>query len=263
MRCDNCGWDNTDTAAECIKCKTPLHSSIGNKSSSSSPASPGAPFDGTIPDSAAKPAGTPARFAGTIPDTSPASAIPHRGELIKCTSCGYENSSEAKFCQLCKKPFQAAAEGVAPTASLAPTVPSGPAAPAATVADAAAIAPRKMSAATIDPYRMRAAPAPVCYLMPVPREKEKPEKDGEARAFIYLDEPITLNRENLEEKNNSITSKVQAELSCENGKWYLSDRSDLQTTFIRVGEKTELREGDILLMGDRKFVFTIKDDQHP
>lgn len=258
MRCDNCGWDNSDTAADCIKCKTPLQTTVGVKKSTPSPASLGVPFSGTIPDVAPGSAPSPVKFAGTIADASHGDQ-----ETVRCTTpgCGYENSSHAKVCQLCKKPLQAAAPQptVPDKLPVPPTVASkGPVQP--TVSE---LPPRKMTAATIDPYRMKAGQAPACYLKPVPREKEKLENNGAAKEYAYNDEPIALNRRNLEDKNNSITSKVQAELVFEDGKWYLSDRSELHSTFIAVGEKMELKEGDTILMGDRKFIFTTTGDQLP
>jgi len=135
---------------------------------------------------------------------------------------------------------------------------------------------------TIDPYRMKArekaaeAP-PACRLIPVPRagesiggEKRVGEKvdsdemaDGNETglSFTYQQQPIELNRDNLEPDNNSITGKVQAELSYENETWLLKDRSDLQTTFLAVAENTPLKDGDIILFGDRKFIFRLSANE--
>ena len=66
---------------------------------------------------------------------------------------------------------------------------------------------------------------------------------------------IQLNRGNTEPGNQTITSKIQAELSFENDKWYLQDKSALKSTYIYVGEKIILKPGDIIVMGNRLFEF--------
>ena len=86
--------------------------------------------------------------------------------------------------------------------------------------------------------------------------------EDEVKEFTYEEDAIKLNRNNLDPDNITITGRTQAELVYENGKWFLKDMSDLKTTFIRATESTELKEGDIILMGDRKFVFsTTKEEE--
>lgn len=68
--------------------------------------------------------------------------------------------------------------------------------------------------------------------------------------------PVVLNRQNTEPENNSITSRQQAMISFENGKWYIEDKSTFKTTFIRVTKKTELEDGDIIVLGNREFKFS-------
>ena len=71
----------------------------------------------------------------------------------------------------------------------------------------------------------------------------------------YSGDKIILNRANTDPNNQSITSKVQAEIISENGEWYLEDRSEQQTTYIHVGRKTKLKTGDIIILGNRRFEF--------
>jgi len=72
---------------------------------------------------------------------------------------------------------------------------------------------------------------------------------------------IELNRSNLDPGNSSITGKVQAELTYEDGTWRMKDRSELQTTFLLASTPTPLKDGDILLLGDRKFIFSMTPGQ--
>ncbi len=75
------------------------------------------------------------------------------------------------------------------------------------------------------------------------------------KKFEFGSVEIVLRRNNTEPSNSSITSKEQALLTFEDGKWYIEDKSTFQTTFVRAGRKTQLQDGDIILLGDRRFVF--------
>lgn len=71
----------------------------------------------------------------------------------------------------------------------------------------------------------------------------------------YKGTSITLNRDNTEPGNYTITSREQAKITFEEGKWYIEDKSEMNTTFIRVREKTEIKPGDVIMLGDRLFEF--------
>ncbi|MDR0698438.1 MAG: hypothetical protein LBG28_04340, partial [Tannerella sp.] len=85
----------------------------------------------------------------------------------------------------------------------------------------------------------------------IPDEKEPVA----ATVLSFSDKRIILNRANTEPGNITITSKEQALLSCENKRWFIEDRSELKTTYLYVSEKTELKPGDIIVLGDRRFLF--------
>jgi hypothetical protein len=90
-----------------------------------------------------------------------------------------------------------------------------------------------------------------CTLTLIPDEKEPVT----ATLLSFSDKKIILNRANTEPGNITITSKEQALLSCENKRWFIEDRSELKTTYLYVSEKTELKSGDIIVLGDRRFLF--------
>lgn len=46
-----------------------------------------------------------------------------------------------------------------------------------------------------------------------------------------------------------------AELTYENGHWYIVDKSDAQSTFLHASRKMPIEDGDVILMGNRKFIF--------
>jgi hypothetical protein len=90
-----------------------------------------------------------------------------------------------------------------------------------------------------------------CSLTLIPDEKEPVTP----APLSFSGEEIVLNRANTEPDNATITSKEQAVLTCENKHWFIRDRSELKTTYLYVSEKTELKPGDIIVLGDRRFLF--------
>lgn len=66
---------------------------------------------------------------------------------------------------------------------------------------------------------------------------------------------VKLNRSNTDRSNKTITSKEQARLVCINNKWYIEDRSEMKTTFVRSKHRIELHSGDTIMLGDRIFRF--------
>ena len=88
-------------------------------------------------------------------------------------------------------------------------------------------------------------------LEPVAWEGEK----GTPAIRSYIGETVELNRDNTDPTNNTITSKVQAEITCENGVWSLEDKSSQGTTFIQAKRRIMLEDGDVVMLGNRKFIF--------
>ena len=94
-------------------------------------------------------------------------------------------------------------------------------------------------------------PKPKCHLTIIPEEGEITEPFTND----YEGDSIILNRENTEKDNRTITSKEQAELICEDGKWYVLNRSELGSTYLEANRKLAIEPGDIIVLGDRRFRF--------
>ena len=92
---------------------------------------------------------------------------------------------------------------------------------------------------------------PKCHLTIIPEEGEITEPFTND----YEGDSIILNRENTEKDNRTITSKEQAELICEDGKWYVLNHSELGSTYIEANRKMAIEPGDIIVLGDRRFKF--------
>lgn len=108
---------------------------------------------------------------------------------------------------------------------------------------------------TINPYAGMGSYVPVsrCILKPVifPGEDTR----YAPKPANFKGDHIELNRQSIDPDNNTITSKVQATLTHKNGKWYIQNQSMQKTTYIFADEPVELKSGDIILMGNRTFVF--------
>ena len=149
-----------------------------------------------------------------------------------CPNCGYPMRPGVTDCPNCHQ-----------QPASAPQPAPRPAAPA----------PQQVKAApmqgTVNPW-VQVAPAYKCSLQPVEQQGvETPE------TLNLKGDSHELNRTNLDPENQTITSKVQAQLTCEDGLWYIQDKSAQHTTFIYAGEKTPLKDGDVILMGNRQFIF--------
>ena len=95
----------------------------------------------------------------------------------------------------------------------------------------------------------------LCSLMPI---ADNSAEEGRLKENEYSSETIVLRRDNTEAGNYSITSKEQAYLTFEDGNWYIEDKSSFQSTFVRACRKMQLQDGDVIMLGDRRFEFKTK-----
>jgi len=93
---------------------------------------------------------------------------------------------------------------------------------------------------------------PKFSLNPVQKVNEPSAPD----TLEFKGQEAILNRANTDPDNLSITSRQQASIAHRNGQWVLTDLSDQQTTFVHPAKNGHvLHEGDIILLGNRLFVF--------
>ena len=138
-------------------------------------------------------------------------------ETVKCDKCGADVSIEFSFCPKCGERIHL------------PTVR----------------AIRHKPAPTPEP------PKPKCHLTLIPEDDEQMAP----QTIDYEGQAVILTRENTEAGNRTITSKEQAELTCEDGKWFLLNKSELGSTYLEASRKLELQPGDVIVLGDRRFRF--------
>lgn len=214
---------------------------------------------------------------------------------MRCKNCGWQNADGLTKCEKCNTPLQegvkdqpnveTAVESDAPISPLRKTVceneifPQGnnlcpncgyPMRPGVTVCPNCSKKETKLENpvevkqeinkpinqvkvspmnGTVNPW-VQVAPINKCRLEPMEQHGVETPNVLSLKGDCH-----ELNRANLDPDNSTITSKVQAELVCEDGTWYIQDKSAQQTTFIYAKEKTALKDGDVVLMGNRQFVF--------
>ncbi|MBO4504678.1 MAG: zinc ribbon domain-containing protein [Bacteroidales bacterium] len=69
----------------------------------------------------------------------------------------------------------------------------------------------------------------------------------------FSDKEVVLNRGNVAPNDLTISRSAQALLTCEDGHWYLENKSRLLTTSLVLDKKHELQDGDIVIIGDKMF----------
>jgi hypothetical protein len=94
---------------------------------------------------------------------------------------------------------------------------------------------------------------PCCTFKPLKDNDEILDTD---KPILYFEgKSVSLNRDNIDDNNNTITSKLQAMLRFEEGNWIIENHSQLKTTFIQLVKPKKIQKGDIIIFGNRRFLF--------
>lgn len=254
MRCKNCGWPNKPNATNCVKCNSPLFSeSIDYEANDSLTDNPSNPLSKTVREDVVFGGGMDSEgnnrsFAHGTRIDSDLSASASASSV--CPKCGYPMRPGAEKCPNCK--FQVNGASTVST-SIDPARATRP------IQDMPNARPTRMDSngkpggfrGTINPYMMNLEMEPTFVLKPLKRMEERHDFNEQE----YEGKEITLNRDNTDKNNPSITSKEQAVVTNVDGRWYIEDRSSQKTTFVQAANKIELHDGDIILLGNRLFEF--------
>lgn len=215
MRCKNCGWLNEPNASRCVKCNAPLQGSMIEQTPSQ-PSSESTPLKSTLREA-------PSQADWLDPEAAPVN------NNRKCRQCGYPLGTMMKECPVCHTPIDGA-----------PYTPQG----------GQGMGYSASRGGTVNPW-MRPTQDTFCTLRRIAWDNEQVTYEP----VSYSGESILLNRANTDANNHSITSKVQAVLTHENGEWFIQNQSEQKTTLIRVDKKTKLEDGDVIILGNRLFEF--------
>lgn len=295
MRCLKCGYDNEPNAQVCIKCGRPYNVSnpvmpqqpymnqpvnmpqqpvnmpqqpVGNPQprptmldagyqqgmQQHQPQSQPQPRPTVLDSRAAMNAMNNNMNNAAVAQTCPACGYPVQGRSM-CPACGYPIAQQPQQPQpmpqpAVQQPYVAQPQPVAPVVDMNMTVVCEKCGNEVSIANKFCPCCGERIHLATQPI-IRRKPQPKCSLTLVPEEGESIA----ASQQTYEGTSIILNRDNTEPGNRTITSREQAELTCEDGKWYIENKSDYGTTYIMAKRKIELQPGDVIVLGDRTFEF--------
>lgn len=245
MKCNNCGWSNKPERTRCEKCNSVLsENSINSSLPLINPDSVESNYQGTIKGQQATGGfidheqisnnSNNEKIAGTLRSEQakeqyidrPVSAQGSSSENQNQLECPYDNcryplAPGTQFCPQCNRDINLIQSPKNSKSSQFSNIKG-----------------------TIDPYSRKGF-----SLRPI--VNGEPSKE----ALVFDTSNAILSRNNTIKENMSITSKEQAEIKFENGEWYIVDKSEKQTTFIRPGIAMKIMKGDIIVLGDTKFIF--------
>ena len=250
MRCKNCGWENPNNNVKCEKCSAPFSGVVNRVEEDASLGN----FD-------------PKKTAKGCPECG----YPVRDIGGTCPHCGFTFTNDKIEMPTDEEPLQQNEQQPVPK-----PVPDAPkpvmkicafckssvseAAQYCSNCGASLLSDYRIVDGTINPWiRAEQIQTPECSLTLIANEDES-ANDSPLR---FSGQVISLNRGNTEPANQTITSKTQAELTFDDGKWYLQDKSALKTTYLYAGDRIELKSGNIIVLGNRAFTFGCEEKNQP
>lgn len=219
MRCQFCGWDIPDSNGNCEKCGKPMQE---DTTESVKPANDSTHERPTT----RQPAKGVADLKATVRESSRSKAAATvLEEQSECPDCGYE--LENGVCPSCGYDSKADKKS-----------------------DEKLVNMNNEGKKTVRPRRKGEKDGRF-VLTPISEETGQPEGD----LIQFEGNEVELNRENTDPKNETITSRQQAIVTHENGKWCIEDKSEYKTTFVQASRKIELQNGDLILLGNQLYQF--------
>lgn len=215
MRCKNCGWPNKPESTTCAKCGAALNSTDSGVSEGD--------LKKTVLEKEVF------NINAAQPNICPKCSYPLRPGTLKCPNCQTDISSAAPQVN------NNAQEEPRRMPPRRPTVLNAP-----------------NFNGTVNVWTQGGMyVTPSFVLTPIKRNGERHEPED-----VELEgNEVTLTRENVDPGNMSITSRAQAVITRKDNQWYIEDKSEQKTTFVQARCPQPLQDGDIILLGNRLFVF--------
>lgn len=219
MRCNNCGWDNSSNAFKCEKCNTAMQGVKDEQPAIANSSN----TNSSLLDKTIKGAIPIAPFIDRPEEL--ANSIQNIMNL-ECPYCGYPNPAETNVCLNCKKHLNIQGQT---TNNEGDSFNTG--------------------MKTQTPWSKKNKTKFILL--------EIKDDNSFGNSIEFSGEQTILNRANTIQTNQTITSKEQALVEYKDGKWYISDRSALKTTFVCSQNPIEIQKGDIIMLGDTRFEFNM------
>lgn len=218
MRCKFCGYINPEGKDKCEKCNKPLDKSSENQNNMASANNSDRPTERQAAQFNPK---------ATLPEYAVNQQV-NNSEKEECPDCGYalDNDGNCPSCGYSSKKTSINSPKICEASNEARQ--------------------------TMRPVR-KGEKEGRFVLTPISEENGMPEADP----ILFEGNEVRLNRDNLAPKNPTITSKTQALIKCNDGKWSIIDKSDLKTTFVQAENSVDLENGGLILLGNQLFKFDL------
>lgn len=243
MRCKNCGWPNKPNETNCVKCGTPLVSEddSGMSFENDSNARVNEGLNETVMEDDVFGLQNVSQNYESNKETT----VENVEKSKPCPKCGYPLRPGTEKCPNCKFQISGSAQSSYSSNTKSKEISNTNRRP--TRMDMGSDSYRR----TVNPHMMNMDWGPSFVLKPIKRTNERHELDE----LEFEGKNVSLNRENTEANNMSITSKEQAVVTNIDGHWYIEDKSEQKTTFVQAANRIELNDGDLILLGNRLFEF--------
>lgn len=259
MRCRNCGWQNPNGVSTCERCGSKLEGEeysaetlVGQNSEKPSVAS-----QSLLRSTVREVAAFCSQDDASSCRSSTSQLLSNDSEPSGCPNCGYSISPEMNACPQCgtsmrqrKETNFVSEESCKNLNARSRQCPKCGAQVSPGAKYCHSCGQQLRMTGTVNSWDNPQG-SEFCSLRPIPWSRENVNYP----AISFSGEQIILNRANTDPNNQSITSREQAVLTYEGGDWYIEDKSDQNSTMIRVTRKTKLQSGDIIAMGNRLFEF--------
>lgn len=238
MRCKNCGWENPNGLNKCEKC----HSQLTMNGLEDKPTNQ---VSERMKSTVAENVIFEDKAQNPVPITCPQCGYPVSNHFSYCPNCNHKltekNEKQGAICKSCGAHISVDAKYC--SACGTPTSKESPVHPH--------IERTGLGTRMGGPSAFAKAANTFCTLKPIPWEGERVNYNP----ITFSGDVIVLNRSNTDANNNTITSREQAVLTYENGSWFIENKSELKTTYIRINGRVKLNDGDIIILGNREFEF--------
>lgn len=257
MRCNNCGWDNEPGAATCAKCGSPIQNSSRY---GGSPYAGGQVVNGSTPDNALKATVVSSPGMADMSQAPAATVVSGGGWAgggdLRATvmdAAAMSNVSDITEQEMRKTRYIGDGDPKPmPATQPEPSVLGKEQTDTVQCENCHAELPPNFTFCPMCGARLpEKTRGPLCTLTLIPDDGEQIDSE----TIEYEGRNIVLNRANTEKTNHTITSREQAVLINENGRWYIENHSEMCSTYFEVNRRLELQRGDIIMLGDRRFRF--------
>lgn len=234
LRCNTCGYINDEQVDSCTKCGAALNDA---KKTVENPNNQGG-FPTTSGDPLAHQKRSQKTVKGAVPNQ------PYLDNPRNQSNTQAENDEQTNSCGSCRYPLRTH-QNICPNCGFDNATDMHSTKDFEENAqDDAPVEPRQKT--ILDPWEVTNIGESKKFVLVTDKGKTTLDFEGEE---------VSLNRQNLDVSNKSISGGQHAKIEYENGQWYIKDESSNGFTFVQVRDRMPIQSGDMIIMGNKLFVF--------